>query len=63
MIIFSNFEVGVILSLENTIAAAIVLGSDIRLTPGDFVFRTQKLMGIYVSELFWGLLLVLWGDL
>jgi F0F1-type ATP synthase alpha subunit len=49
MILFSNHEVGVILSLENTIAAAIVLGSDIKLIPGDFVFRTQKLMGIFVS--------------
>lgn len=49
MIIFSNYEVGVILSLENSIAAAIVLGSDAKLIPGDFVFRTQKLMGIYVS--------------
>jgi hypothetical protein len=25
------------------------LGSDAKLIPGDFVFRTQKLMGIYVS--------------
>jgi len=49
MIIFSNHEVGVILSLENSIAAAIVLGSDFKLIPGDFVFRTQKLMGIFVS--------------
>jgi len=49
MIIFSNHEVGVILSLENSIAAAIVLGSDAKLIPGDFVFRTQKLMGIFVS--------------
>ena len=49
MIIFSNHEVGVILSLENSVAAAIVLGSDFKLIPGDFVFRTQKLMGIFVS--------------
>jgi F0F1-type ATP synthase alpha subunit len=33
MVLFSNHEVGVILSLENTIAAAIVLGSDIKLIP------------------------------
>jgi hypothetical protein len=49
MIFFSNHEVGVILSLENLVAAAIVLGSDYKLIPGDFVFRTQKLMGIFVS--------------
>lgn len=54
MILFSNYEVGVILSLQNGIASAIVLGSDLKIIPGDFVFRTLKLMGIYVSGVLLG---------
>ena len=49
MIIFSNREIGVILSLENASVSAIVLGSDNNIIPGEFVFRTKKLMGVYAS--------------
>ena len=49
MIIFANREIGVILSLENASVSAIVLGSDNNINPGEFVFRTKKLMGVYAS--------------
>ena len=49
MISFSNADVGVVLSLENRSVSAIVLGPDINILPGDFVFRTSKLMGVFVS--------------
>lgn len=49
MIIFANREIGVILSLENSSVSAIVLGSDNNINPGEFVFRTKKLMGVFVS--------------
>jgi len=49
MIIFSNRAIGVVLSLENHSISAIILGSDTKILPGDFVFRTAKLMGISVS--------------
>jgi hypothetical protein len=49
MIIFSNREIGVVLSLESLSISAIILGSDTKILPGDFVFRTAKLMGVYAS--------------
>ena len=49
MIIFANREIGVILSLESSRVSAIVLGSDNNINPGEFVFRTKKLMGVYAS--------------
>lgn len=49
MVTFSNAGVGVVLSLENRSASAIVLGSDVNILPGDFVFRTSKLMGVSVN--------------
>lgn len=50
MLLFSNRGIGVVLSLEKITISAIVLGSDTRIFPGDFVFRTTKLMGVYVSR-------------
>ena len=49
MIIFSSREIGVVLSLESASISAIILGSDIKILPGDFVFRTAKLMGVHAS--------------
>lgn len=37
------------MSLENSSVSAIVLGSDNNIKPGEFVFRTKKLMGVFVS--------------
>jgi len=50
MLLFSNRGIGVVLSLEKMTISAIVLGSDTQIFPGDFVFRTAKLMGVYVSS-------------
>jgi F0F1-type ATP synthase beta subunit len=50
MILFSNRGIGVVLSLEKMTISAIVLGSDTQIFPGDFVFRTATLMGIFVSS-------------
>ena len=47
MIIFSNHEVGVILSLENSIAAAIVLGSDTKLIP-EILFLEHKNLWVFL---------------
>jgi len=49
MIIFSNYTTGVILSLEKNSVSAIILGLDNIILPGDFVFRSGKLMSIQAS--------------
>lgn len=49
MINFSNRAIGVVLSLENINVSAIILGSDIKILPGDFVFRSCKLMGVIAT--------------
>jgi proton translocating ATP synthase F1 alpha subunit len=49
MIIFSNREIGVILSLERLFVSAIILGSDNKIIPGDLVFRSGKLMGVIAT--------------
>lgn len=43
MIIFSNRELGVVLSLERNSISAIILGSEKKIIPGDLVFRSTKL--------------------
>ena len=52
MIIFSNREFGVVLSLEKSSVSAIVLGSDKKIIPGDLVFRSSKLWELLQVELF-----------
>lgn len=49
MIIFSNREFGVVLSLEKSSVSAIILGSEKKIIPGDLVFRSSKLMGVTAS--------------
>jgi hypothetical protein len=49
MVLFTNREIGVVLNLQRISISAIVLGSGNKILPGDFVFRTAKLMGVYAS--------------